>query len=113
MTISNTFLRVATVTASTKRPPAITSGKAGVPVTNLASLKCTRLVLADDAKELRETYQLGTLTNILQCFTQGDLDILTGDVLVIGSAEYPIRLVQAWPFGDDVRKRLILEGLKR
>lgn len=110
---SASFSRVATVTASTKRPPVISGGKAGAPTTNLTNIKTTRLVLADDAKELRETYQLGTLTNIFQCFTQGDLDILTGDVLIIGSTEYPIRLVQAWPFGDDVRKRLILEGLKR
>lgn len=111
--ISPSFARIATVTASTKRLPAMVGGKQGAPTTCISLLKCTRLVLADDAKELRETYKLETLVSILQCFVQGDLDIVTGDVLVIGDKEYPIRVVQEWPFGTDVRRRLILEGLKR
>lgn len=114
---SPSFTRTARVTANTKRPPVISSGKAGQPVTNLTGIKVTEPVLADDAKELRETYQLGTLTNIMQCFCQGDLDIITGDTLSIPSGtytgDYPIRIVQAWPFSGDIRKRLIFEAPKR
>lgn len=115
---SPSFTRVATCTASTKRPPAITGGKAGAPATSISSLKCTRPADANDAKELRETYQIGTLVQIQQVFVQGNLDILTGDVLIITTpsdwaGEYPIRIVQKIGFGDDIRKRLIIEGLKR
>ena len=111
------FTRVARVTANTKRAPVISSGKAGTPASNLTGIKITEPVLADDAKELRETYGLATLANIMQCFCQGDLDIITGDTLSIPSGtwagDYPIRLVQSWPFGGDIRKRLIYEALKR
>lgn len=114
---SASFSKVATVTASTKRPPTISSGKAGEPVTNISSLSCTRPADAADAKELRETYQLGTLVNLQQVFVQGNLDVITGDTLVIASGDwagtYPIRIVQKIGFGTDIRKRLIIEGLKR
>lgn len=37
------FARMASVTCSTKRSPAVTSGKRGTPTTKLASLTCTPL----------------------------------------------------------------------
>lgn len=114
---SPSFARVATVTASTKRPPSVSGGKGGVPVTNIASLNCTRPADASDAKELRETYKLGTLVYLQQVFVQDNLDVQTDDTLVIASGDwagtYPIRIVQRMGFGSDIRKRLIIEGLKR
>lgn len=111
--MSSTFTKVATVTASTKRRPVIVDGKAGAPSTNLASLKITPPVMADDAKELRETLEIKTLVILKQCFCQGGADVQTGDTLVISSTEYPIRFVQDIPFGSDTRRRIIFEDLKR
>jgi hypothetical protein len=112
---SPTFTKVASVTASTKRRPVIVDGKAGAPATNLASLKITRPVVVAEAlaRELRETLQLGTLVIIKQCFCQGDEDVKAGDVIVIDSVEYPIRMVNEYPFSNDVRKQIIFEDLIR
>lgn len=60
------FARQATVSASTKRSPAVVSGKRGTPATNLTNLYCTpldpvdpetarRLVL-DTPHELKQTF---------------------------------------------------------
>jgi hypothetical protein len=114
---SPSFTRAASVTASTKRPPAITSGKAGAPATQLPALQCTRPVTPSNVHELVETFQLSTLATVKVCYTQGDLDIKTGDILVIATGdfagEFPIRMVNMYGFGDDVRKELTIEVLKR
>ena len=114
---SNTFSRVATETASTKRPPARVSGLVGVPVTFLPSLKCTRPVTPSNSRELEQTLQLGTLVTVKVVYVQDDLDIRTGDTLVIASGdfagEYPIRIVSLYGFGSGVRKELTIEALKR
>lgn len=114
---SNTFARIATETASTKRPPSIVSGKAGAPVTSIASLKCTRPVTPSNSRELEQTLNLGTLATVKVCYVQDNLDIKTGDVLVIASGvfagEFPIRIVNMYGFGADVRKELTIEVLRR
>jgi hypothetical protein len=63
---SAAFQRLAVVSASTKRKPApdTTTKKVGDPVTHISLMKCTRPVLAEDAKELRESYKLDTLLNL-------------------------------------------------
>ena len=117
--ISPTFAKVATVQASTKRPPVIVDGKAGDPVTNIASLYCTRPVPVPggNSYELQKTLKMETLVNILLCYVQDNLDIVTGDTLVIASGvwagTYPIKLVRKHGFGNDVRKELVIEALKR
>lgn len=114
MTTTASFTRLASVEASTKRAASISSGKAGAPSTNIASLQCTPLYPVANASEWRETLGLKTLVNLMQSFVQGDLDIIAGDVLVIGSDEYPVRFVNPYNFGRfDVRRQLILEDLKR
>ena len=114
---SASFTRVATVTASTTRPPVISGGKAGAPATNLASLMCTRPVTPSNVHELEQTLQLGTLATVKVAYVQGNLDIKTGDSLVIASGDFagtfPIRLVSMYGFGDDIRKELTIEVLKR
>jgi hypothetical protein len=114
---SATFTRVATVTASTKRPPAFSSGKAGAPVTNLASLSITRPVTPSNARELEQSLNLDTLMTVKVCYAQGNLDIKTGDTLVIASGDFagtfPIRIVQMYGFGTDIRKELTIEVSKR
>ena len=107
---SGSFALLATVTASTKRAPAPSSGKTGVAVTNIASLKCTPL--DPISAELRNRLQIKTAYELLQTFVDNGADVREGDQLVVGSKTYPIRAVADWEFlGADYRV-LILEDLK-
>ena len=115
MTATPSFTRVATVTASTKRKAAVnvSTGLGGSLATNLASLACVPLHPADNAMELRQTLVVDALHELWQTFVQNGLDIISGDILVIGSVEYPIRLVQPRPFGRvDTRLQIIVEVLR-
>jgi hypothetical protein len=105
---------LATVTASTKRSPAMAGGKVGAPAAYLGGVKCTPLDPVDP--ELRQRMQLETAHELVQTFVVGALDIITGDILVVGSVEYPIRAVANWAAstrGGDAYLHLILEDLKR
>jgi len=108
----STFGLLATVTASTKRAPTISGGKRGAAVTNLEGLSCTPLDPINP--EIRQTLVLNTPNEILQCFVEGGLDIVEGDILVVGSAEYPIRAVGdwTWPMDATATRYLVLEDLK-
>ena len=110
---SKSFARAANVTASTKRPPAISSGKRGTPATNIASLSCTPLDPID--AELRQRLALDTPHELLQTFVDTALDINEGDILVVGSAEYPIRAVGDWATTASMPayKWLVVEELKK
>ena len=77
------FQRMATKTASTKRPPALSGGKRGVPAENLTGLTCTPLDPV--APEVRQRLALNTPHELLETF-------------VSNGSEY---------------KHLILEDLKR
>jgi hypothetical protein len=57
---------LATVTASTKRSPAISGGKVGAPVTSVASLRCSPLDPVDP--ELRQRLSLETPHELLQTY---------------------------------------------
>jgi hypothetical protein len=108
-----TFSLLATVAASTKRPPATSSGLRGAPATNLTGLLVTPLDPVDP--ELRQRLGIDTPHTLLQTFVDGASDIVEGDWLVIGSDEYPIKRLSAWPAGvtSPVYRQLILEDLKR
>ena len=77
------FKRMATVTASTKRNPAITSGKRGAPVANLTGVKCT------------------------------PLDPISEDLANRLELETPHELLVSFADGGNVFYRLVLEDLKR
>jgi len=111
--VSAGFVRMASVTASTKRPPAVSSGIRGAAAENLSSLKCTPLDPVD--AELAARVGIGTPHEVLQCFVQNGLDIEEGDILVVSSVDYPIRAVEEWYWGPDSADtlRLIVEDLKR
>ncbi len=111
--MSSSFTALATVDCSTKRKPAISGGKSGAAVTNLSSLKCLPIHPLSNADEFSKTFALETLVNMKETYIQGNPDIVSGDILVVGSVEYPIRVVQSWPFNGDTRTRLVLEDLKR
>ena len=112
----SSFAKLATVTASTKRA-SVSSGKRGTPTTNLSNLSITPLDPADPATrgELQERLGLETPFALLQTFVDGSLDIREGDVLVVGSSEYPIRAITDWAAGASAPAyvRLIVEDLKR
>ena len=107
------FEILATVTASTKRQAAPTSGKTAAPVANLASLVCTPLDPVD--AELSKRLGLDTPGELLQTFVDGGLDIRQGDYLTVGAVDYPIRACEdwTWPVSGQAFRRLVLEDLKR
>jgi hypothetical protein len=105
------FARTATVTAATRRAPALADGKRGSAATQIASLKCTPL----DPVSAEVAERLGTHAahELLQTFVDAGLDIREGDLLVVGSREYPIRAVGDWAWRGTTCRHLILEDLKR
>ena len=105
------FRSAATVTASTKRSPAPSSGKRGVPTTWLSSLQCTPLDPVDP--ETRQRLAINTPHELLQTFVDAGLDIIEGDILVVDSEEYPIRSAAQWTWRGSEFVHLIIEELKR
>jgi len=106
------FLKVATVQASTKRPAPIVGGKAGDAVTSIASLKVTPIIPA--SRELVIANSLETTTGkLFETWTIGSNDVKTSDVLVVGASEYPIRAVNTYPFKSETRKQMIIEEMRR
>ena len=106
------FTLMASTTASTKRRPAADDSTElfGDPATYIASLSCTPI----DAMNPEQTLAtgLGAPFTIYQTFVQGGLDIVAGDLLVVGSQEYDIRAIEPYewtPDSDAVYSRLILE----
>jgi hypothetical protein len=65
------FQRLARVTASTKRPPALSAtGTRGAPVVHLVGIRITPLDPVD--AELRAREKLNTPHNLLTCFVESD-----------------------------------------
>jgi hypothetical protein len=112
--MSIAFVRQATVTASTKRPPAVTSGLRAAATTNVSSLKCTPLDPVDPATapDLRQRLGTDAPHELLQTFVDKNVDIREGDILVVGSVEYPIKFVSDWVWRNTTYRHLILEELK-
>lgn len=111
--MSKAFTLMATITASTKRPPAISSGKRGAIVENIASLAC--FPIDPITAEIAARMGIATPHEVLHTFVEGGLDIQEGDTLVVGSTEYPIKGVEDWDwdiFGDSDFQLLLLEELK-
>lgn len=105
-----------TVTASTKRQPAMSGGKRGEPTTNLTSLLITPLMLASmtGTHAIRQAIGLeGTAEQLFETYTESHThtdssvsvtqmpDIEAGDRLVIGSITYNVKWaeIQGLTFG--------------
>jgi len=104
------FDKMATITASTKRSGGIVDGKETAYTENIASLKCLPLdpvspdmILGIEGLGWRET---------LQTTTEGDLDIIEGDLLIVDSDEYPIRAVAEWSWCGSEFKTIYIEDIK-
>ena len=110
---SASFTLRATTTASTKRSPTAAGGKTGAAVEEIASLKCYPLVQVRDP-ELIAQYATKAASLVYETFVQDGVDIVAGDILVIGSTEYPVRGVNAypWPAGGGDRLHIIVEEVK-
>jgi hypothetical protein len=110
MTMSS-FDRLATKTASTKRAPAPTATKhVGAPTTKLTGLKCLPLDpnLSDSVREAVS----GAPYVPLQTMIHGDYDILEGDILVVDTVEYPIRVVRRFDWLDSEYRVIVVEEKK-
>lgn len=110
---SSSFARMAVVTASTKRPPTLSGGKRGKPTTQEASFACTPLDPIDP--EVRQRLMLESPNVILETFVEnadGSLDIQAGDILVVGSTEYPIKSCEDWTWRGTTYRHLYVEKLK-
>lgn len=86
----------ATITASTKRYPAVSGGKVGPPVTNLSSVlivsllpltpELAQMVKLEAPREAKLTFAFADSGNVLP-------DIVEGDILVVSGVEYAVRSV--------------------
>ena len=110
---SRSFARLATVTASTRRSPAVSGGKRGAPTTNITSLDCTPL----DPVQAETAFRAGLESpfGLLGTFVDADLDIIQGDILVVDGTEYPIKALEPWGWkrGESNYFYLILEALRK
>jgi len=115
--VSASFRRMAKITASTKRPPALdANGMRGEPVAEIAELTCTPLDPAEDQKArdlaLRLRQVIDGPFELLNTFVDASLDIVEGDVLVVSGVEYPVRGVDMWAWRNSNYLRLLLEQSK-
>lgn len=111
------FNRMAKVTASTKRPPAVdASGQRDEPVAHLASIRITPLDSAESQKARDLAFRLqqenGRLYELLQCYTEATADIRESDVLVVAGHEYAVRGVGPWEWRGGTYLELLLEDPK-
>lgn len=117
--------KLATATASTKRPPDVAGGKRGPRATNLESLKIVPVMPARKATLERAGLE-GTAVERQQTFVTQHAhtdssasvdqlpDIKQGDTLVVGSDTYKVIYVGDWPAMRETTayKLLLLEEEK-
>ena len=96
-----------TVTASTKRST-LSGGKVQTPTTYISELKCTPFI-PWQAEQAR-TPKIEIPYEMLETYVKGSHDIQEGDLLVVGTDEYPVRVVSGWPEQSPSYHRLLLEA---
>lgn len=96
--MSASFRRRARVAASTLRDVVGGDGKSSGPAEYLSGLLVTPIVPVEGNVQRRviEERALNNQSEILQTFVAGSPDIVAGDVLVVGSQQYPVHLVGQW-----------------
>ncbi len=106
MSISPSFDLLASVTASTKRSPAIVDGKIGDPEAHLPGVKIYPLAPLDD--QVRVMLNLtAVVAELWQTFTL-ETDIREGDVLTVSSKDYHIKAVGDWPWRPSGADRVVI-----
>jgi hypothetical protein len=120
MTMSSaTFSRQLNVEASTRRPPAMVGGKRGDAVEHLPLVHVAPLTPV--SIETAQRVGLDSPYNLLQTFTDGDVDIADGDELTPQSGRYAGRAMAvkrvvrlSWGvMGRIERLHILLENLRR
>ena len=107
-----TFTLMASTTASTERRANADANEFfQAPVENIASLACTPVDALDPEIAIHAGL-IGAPFTAFQVFVQSGLDIIAGDVLVVGSQDYYIRSIEPYEWTPDsaaVYMRLVLE----
>lgn len=109
---SSSYAQVLTETATTKRSPGEVAGVVGAMVQNLASLACSELFPVD-ASLVDRVPQLAQYAVIWEVYTE-IADVVVGDRLVLNGSEYPIRVMEKWPWrgSEAYYLRLVVEEVK-
>lgn len=105
------FDRMATVTATLKRPPEMVNGQRGEPVAVDGWTAQVLPLMPVDARTV-QVAGLETPVGLYQTFAQGDVDIRAGDVLVVNGVEYPVRWVGFWPFEAVTTVQIVVEEVR-
>lgn len=116
---SATFARQLTVSASTRRPPATTSGKRGEMAEHLPLLYVAPL--SPVSIETAQRVGLDSPYNLLQTFTGGGEDVADGDELTLQDGAYAGRAMAvrrvvrlSWGVqGKTERLHILLENLRK
>lgn len=107
---------LATVTASTKRPPAASGDVVGAPTTHLATLPVTPFQSARAELAIEAGIEDPREAKLCHCFTDGNgdlFDVQEGDLLVVEGVEYPVRSAAEFNRDDGGSyKRLVVEERK-
>ena len=107
MTVS--FTKLATVTASTKRSPAVSSGKIGTRTTQVASLMCTPIDPISSAQAgFEDEPVLDAHVQLFQTYCESTVDILQGDQLTANSVDYTVKSVSNWTYAGSTFLQVIL-----
>lgn len=104
---------MASVTASTKRGGGIDANGLEIAYSeNLPTVKCLPLdpqpVPGLELAAMAQPVLGLSWQETLHTVVEGGLDILEGDILVVGSNEYPIRAVGEWTWPPDATDYVVL-----
>jgi hypothetical protein len=103
------FQRMASATATVKRPAALVDGKRGAPAL-VAGVSLPVFPLMPLDAQTRQTIPLDTPHRLLMTYTEGSsIDLNEGDLLVIDSVEYPVKRIARWPYDEWYYYEIIVE----
>lgn len=110
---------ILTATAQIKKAPTITGGKMGSATLQGSSFAISPPVTVDITvgqqlgmdSVLRHEHGLDAATSLLQAFAEFDYGVGRGDILLIDGVDYPVRVVEPWPWhiNNTKRYRFLLE----
>lgn len=109
--MSNSFDKLKTATAQTKREGSVSDGLSGDLAVSIDSLDC--LPVDPITPELAQIAGLDVWVGLYQTMVDGDLDIVRGDQFISGGVTYEVRAVADWSWRpeDDVTTMVILEKI--
>lgn len=106
--MTQSFDKLATITITTKRPPAIADGKRGSPQPYITTpLASTPIVPV--APEIANRMNLDTPFELKELYVFSNADIVEGDFLTYDSTDYRVRAVGEWPFLSDTYLHIVVE----